>query len=102
MSALAAAMAMGLPIAASHTPDVAECTQDAAALLVPPRDPRAGAAAVTKLITDRNLAKRLGTAAKERAEELFNPERCRAKLDEIYAEIRRRGRSQQEHAKARS
>ena len=88
VSSLAAAMAAALPIAASRTPDAAECTGAEAAVLVPPRDPRAGSAAVAKLITDRDLAGRLGEAAKERARRLFDPQNCRSKLDEIYAKLR--------------
>lgn len=90
VSAVAAAMAAALPIAATATAGVAECVGDGeAAVLVPARDPRAGSAAVTRLITEADFAGRLGAAARERAERLFDPQHWRAKLEEIYTKLRR-------------
>ena len=89
VSAVAAAMAAGLPIATTSTADVVECVGgEEAAVLVPARDLQAGSAAVARFITDRDFAGRLGEAAKERARRLFDPQDCRSKLDEIYAKLR--------------
>ena len=86
VAALAGAMSAGLPIAASATPDVAECTLDgAAALLARPSDPMAASAAMLRLLEDDELAERLGAAAGRRAGEIFDRRRCRARLDELYA-----------------
>lgn len=83
---LAAAMAAGLPIAASRLNDVAELAPDGeGALLVEAGDPRAAAAALLRLLEDADLAERLAAAAQRRAAEAFAPQRCRKRLGEIYA-----------------
>lgn len=86
VSALAGAMAAGLPIAASATPDVSECApHEVAALLSPPGNPMAASAALLRLLKDSELAARLGAAARRLAGEQFDPGRCRARLEAIYA-----------------
>jgi hypothetical protein len=85
VSALAAAMAVGLPIAASNTPDVAECApHQTAALLSPTCDPRAAAADTLRLMEDRQLAGNLGAAARGRARECFDEQACRRRLVDIH------------------
>jgi len=81
---LASAMAAGLPIVASGTAELAECTGESA-LLVQPADRRQVAQATWKLLSDRELAAGLGGAAERRAAALFAPGRCRQRLEEIYA-----------------
>lgn len=91
VGSLAGAMAAGLPIAASNTPDAAEMAADGrTALLVKPQDPREASAAVLKLLEEPQLARQLAAAAKARADELFDPAVVRAKLVEIYKIIRSR------------
>jgi len=86
LSAVAAAAAAGLGIAASRTGDIAELVPDGeAALLVEPGDPRAAAGALLKLIEQPDLAERLGAAARRRAAESLKPAVCRRRLEEIYA-----------------
>jgi glycosyltransferase involved in cell wall biosynthesis len=86
VGALAAAMAAGLPIVASRTPDVAECTVGGeGAWLVPPGDPREGAAGVMRVLDDVDLARRISQAARRRAQEDFAPARCRERLAEVYS-----------------
>ena len=86
LAALADAMACGVPIAASNTPDVAErAAHDIAAQLSPAGAPRAAAANVLKLIEDRALRERLTAAGQRHAAECFGPHTCRARLLEIYA-----------------
>ena len=88
VGALAAAMAAGAPIVATETPDIAECApHEEAALLVGPGDPREAAAAILRLLEDRALADRLAATARQRAEELFDVEKCRVRLREIYASL---------------
>ncbi len=85
VSTLASAMAAGLPIAASRTPDAAECTDSgAAAILADPGEGRTAAAAMLKLTEDGELTDRLSDAAKAIAAERFAVKKCRAKLEEIY------------------
>lgn len=59
-------MASGTPIVAPKLPDIEEVLEHArTALLVPPDDPRAAAAAVTALITDSAQGERMGLAAQD-------------------------------------
>jgi glycosyltransferase involved in cell wall biosynthesis len=89
VGALAAAMAAGLPIVASRTPDVAECTGEGeAALLVEPGSPREGSAGVLRVLDDADLAGRIAQAARRRAAECFGPALGRKRLGEIYALLR--------------
>jgi glycosyltransferase involved in cell wall biosynthesis len=64
---------MGLPVVASNLPTgVIDVTLDnVTGLLVPPNDADALAEAISRLISDRELARRLGCAARERALRLF-------------------------------
>lgn len=86
ITALAQAMAAGLPILAAATPDIAEiCTHEKTALLVKAGDPRTASAVLLRLLDDANLAARLGQAARDYAVENFHPSKIRKKLCEIYA-----------------
>ena len=86
ISLLAAAMAAGLPIAASATPDVSACApHEEAALLTAAGNPRSASAAVLRLLEEPDLARRLADAARSRAREEFDVASVRARLDEIYA-----------------
>lgn len=60
------AMAAGLPIVASDVGGLPDLLAPDAGLLVPPLDPAALARAVVALLTDRELATRLGQAARRR------------------------------------
>jgi glycosyltransferase involved in cell wall biosynthesis len=60
------AMSRGVPVACSDRGSLAEVSGDAA-LHFDPEDPRAIAAAVERLLTDRALADRLRTAGREQA-----------------------------------
>jgi glycosyltransferase involved in cell wall biosynthesis len=85
VSGLAAAMAAGKPIVASALPDLAEYAPDGqAALLCPPADPLAIAAAILRLIDDPSLARRLAKTAQQAARRQFDLAACRARLEEIH------------------
>jgi glycosyltransferase involved in cell wall biosynthesis len=69
------AMACGLPVVASNvggTPDLLE--DGVSGLLIPPRDPRALADALERLIRDREVRSSLGRAARARVERAFSNE----------------------------
>ena len=71
--ALLEAMAAGLPIVATRLADHGEFVADQQqALLVPPRDPAALSQAIARVFSDRQLAARLGAAARQRAIEQFS------------------------------
>jgi glycosyltransferase involved in cell wall biosynthesis len=67
------AMASGRAVIATrHGGPLELCVEGETALLVPPGNAEALAAAMTTLLVDRELAKRLGAAGRLRAETMFN------------------------------
>ena len=82
------AMAAGRPIAATRAggvPDIVRDEQEA--LLVPPRDVGALAAAIGRLLADGELAARLGRAAEARVAEEFPLWRFAARIRGIYENL---------------
>ncbi len=62
------AMAYGRPVVAAAVGGLVDAVEDeVTGLLVPPRDPAALRAAIERLLADRGLRERLGSAARERA-----------------------------------
>ncbi len=81
------AMRQGLPIVATRVGGIPEVVEEnCQALLVPPRDPQALAAAIARLLDDANLRARLAAAGPERADRFTEAAMCRAWRD-IYAEL---------------
>jgi glycosyltransferase involved in cell wall biosynthesis len=81
------AMALGRPVVASAAggnPELVE--HDVSGLLVPPRDPVATAAALSRVLSSPDLAGRLGSAARARVAEGFSTE---VRLDRIEALYRK-------------
>jgi glycosyltransferase involved in cell wall biosynthesis len=67
------AMAYGKPVVASAVGGLLDLVVDGeTGLLVPPRDPRALRSALERLLGDRDLRRRLGSAARERARNSFS------------------------------
>ena len=67
------AMAAGLPVVASNVGGIAELVEDGVTgLLVPPADPVRLAQALARVLDDRDLRQRLGTAGRARARERFD------------------------------
>ena len=70
------AMALGKPIVASDVPGVRDMVSDGvSALLVPPGDPHALAAALQRILADESLGRRLGATAAGQAKERFSLDR---------------------------
>jgi glycosyltransferase involved in cell wall biosynthesis len=71
------ASAMGVPVVAT---DIRGCRQvvdhEVTGLLVPPRDPRALATALLRLVDEPELRARMGSAGRERARRDFDQQRC--------------------------
>lgn len=83
--ALIEAMFAGKPVVASNVGGIPEVVTDTVdGLLVPPADPQALAAALRRVFADRELAERLGTAARRRAEEGFGVERMVDEYEKLY------------------
>ena len=67
------AMAFGKPVVASAVPGIMDMVEhERSALLVPPGNPDALASALTRVLTDESLGRRLGAAAAELAKERFS------------------------------
>ena len=86
LTAIAEAMAAGLAILASTTPDVAAvCENETTALLTQPGSPRSAAADLLRLIEDAALRTSLGETGKMYAREHFPAAVVRRQLERIYA-----------------
>jgi glycosyltransferase involved in cell wall biosynthesis len=78
-------MAVGRPVVGSRTGGTPELIEDGrSGLLVPPGDPAALAGAVTRLVTDPELAARIGAAGRDRVQRLFSIERHVEQVRTIY------------------
>ncbi len=82
------AMALGCPSVVTDAGGSAEAIVDGeSGIVVPPGEPGALAAAVSRLLADRETAARLGSAAAERVRELFTRERMIAGTEAVYREL---------------
>ena len=73
------AMATGRPVVAvAHGGATEMVVHGETGFLTPPGDARALAAAIIRLLRDRDEAERMGAAGRERAARVFSPERFRA------------------------
>ena len=85
--ALLESMAAGLPCIATRGLGLSEViTHEKDGLLVPPRDSKALAESISRLLEEKRLAKSLGRAAAERAKE-FDLSVMLDKLESIYGEL---------------
>jgi len=81
------AMACGTPVVASASGGATEAVQDGVSgILVPPGDIEATAAAIERLLIDRELRTRMGAAARRRVEEYFALNRYIARVLAAYEE----------------
>ena len=78
------AMAQGKAIVASDIPPRREMLPEGTAMLAPPRDHEALAAALTQLLKDQGLRRRIGTRARERASKVYRWDEVAGKVDELY------------------
>jgi glycosyltransferase involved in cell wall biosynthesis len=80
------ALRSGTPLVATRVGGVPELTGEDAALLVPPSDPDTLAAAILRVLDDPGLARRIRTAARDRARSLPSEEDA---IDAVITEYRR-------------
>lgn len=82
------AMAMAKPVIGSRVAGIPEqIVEGLTGLLVPPADEQQLAEAIAKLIEGRELRERLGTAGRDRYEELFTPATASARYFSLYREL---------------
>ena len=87
------AFLFGLPVVGSHAGGIPEMITDGVnGLLVPPADPAALAAAVTRLLEDGALRARLGAEALRTVMERFTCDRTVRETIEVYEELMARPR----------
>ena len=86
--ALVQAMLCGLPCITTTVGSIAElATHDATALIVPPRDAHALAAAIARLAGDEGLRRGLGEAARRHCVENFSYERMLDRMEAVFAAV---------------
>jgi glycosyltransferase involved in cell wall biosynthesis len=82
------AMACGKAVVATETGGIPEVVEDGVTgLLVPPRDHRAMAAAIVRLLSDDGLRRRMGEAGLARVRARFTVERMIAETAAVYARV---------------
>jgi glycosyltransferase involved in cell wall biosynthesis len=82
------AMALGKPVIASAAGGNPELVRDEeSGLLVPPRDPRATALALERLLSDPGLSARLGRAARDRVTKGFSTQVRLDRIEALYREL---------------
>ena len=81
-------MAAAKPVVSTRVGGVPELVrEDVHGLLVEPRDPEALAEAVTRLLRDPALAKRLGTEGRQRQQREFSLEAMVRRIEDLYEEL---------------
>ena len=78
------AMALGVPLVVSDRPPLCELLQDEVGVSVPPGDPAALAAAISRLLSGGDLIQRLGAAARAAAERRYGIERVSSAYEDLY------------------
>jgi glycosyltransferase involved in cell wall biosynthesis len=85
---LVEAMAAGKPVVATEVGGIPEIVEHGVTgLLVPPGSPDQLAEGIIRVLQDRELARRMGAAGRERAKSCFSTERYVAQIQEVYAEL---------------
>jgi glycosyltransferase involved in cell wall biosynthesis len=88
------AMAAGLPVVASRTGGVPELVEDGVTgVLVEPADVAGLAAALERLIADPDLRRRMGAAARTRAQQHFGVARMGSAIEAVYDALLARDRA---------
>ena len=77
-------MRAGLPVVATRVGGLPELLGDDGAVFVPPRDPRALADGIGRVLKDEALAARLGQAGRERQRAEYDVGRWARRLEELY------------------
>jgi len=84
----AEAMACGTPVVATQAGALPEVVgEEGGGILVPPRDPRALAAAILKILREEELRKRMGVLGRQRVESLFTWPKVAERTVEVYKEL---------------
>ncbi len=83
------AMAAGMPVIATAVGGVPGLVDDGVTgFVVPPGDGQAAGAALARLMSDEGLRRRMGEAARAKAEQHFRPARVADQMVTMYRDIR--------------
>ncbi len=85
-NALLEAMAVAAPIVATDIPSTRETLREGEGLIVPPADSRSLAAALLRVLRDRDFAERLGEAASRRALD-YDIDKTTRDLEDVYDRV---------------
>lgn len=86
--AITQAMGLGLPVIATEVGGVPELiSHGETGVLVPPENPEAAAAGLLRLLSDIDLARRLATAAKQRARSRHSVRAMLDNVERVYRDI---------------
>lgn len=86
--ALLEALLAGLPVLATRVEGVVDVVEDGeSALLVPPKDANALAAAIERLLSDENLRQRLAQAGRQRAQARYSVERMGRAYEDLLRKL---------------
>ncbi|MDY6917078.1 MAG: glycosyltransferase family 4 protein [Chloroflexota bacterium] len=84
----AEAMSCGVPVVSTNAGALPEVVEDGrGGILVPPRDSRALAAAIRRLLTDESLREEMGREGRRRVEERFDWAEAARRTVEVYQEV---------------
>lgn len=87
-NAVLEAMAAGKPVVATKVGGIPEAVvHGETGLLVPPKDPEALAQAITSLLSDPELARKMGHAGRERVNKAFGLDRMIREMEGLYEEL---------------
>jgi glycosyltransferase involved in cell wall biosynthesis len=87
-NAVLEAMAAGLPLVVTDAGGNAEAVLDGInGLVVPPRDPKALARAISQILHDRDLASKFGKASRKRVETEYSLAVCLDKYERLYRSL---------------
>ena len=85
------AMLLGLPIISTPVGSILEIVDDGrTGLIVPPRDAKALAAAIARLLDDRAFAERLAVQAREEAVSRFGLELMLERMERVFTDAQER------------
>ena len=89
-NAILEAMAMGVPVIATHVGGIPEIVDEGqTGFLVPPKDPQAISDRILDLCQNSSQRLRMGRAAHKRVEDEFTVQEVTGKLESIYAKLLR-------------
>jgi glycosyltransferase involved in cell wall biosynthesis len=78
------AMAAGVPVIGTHVPGIRDVIEDGiSGLLVPPRNPRVLANAITRVLSDASLREKLIAGGRDRVRRLYDWEVCYEKYRQL-------------------